>query len=103
MNLLSYPEPRQLWTPQNYAGVGLWLDAMAPNTVTGAAPVTAWADRSGGLPFVVPSGGVGPAYSATGLNSAKPALTFNGTTHALARNSFPFYAAGQATLYFVVR
>lgn len=92
-----------LWSPFSHAGLSFWLDASDQGTldlVSGA--VQTWRDKSGRDRHVTaPSTAARPAWSATGLASLAPGVTFDGTDDILTRAEAWAYAAGAATHFLV--
>lgn len=68
------------WVPTDEGTVAAWYDAYAPATITLATGVSAWANRgsTASVDMVQPTGALQPAYSATGWDGNRPALTFDG-------------------------
>jgi hypothetical protein len=77
----------ELWVPTDL-GLALagWYDAEDAATITLGVGVSQWADRSGrGNDVVQAVGANQPTYSATGWETVRPGVTFNGVTHRMAK------------------
>jgi hypothetical protein len=73
--------PGAPWTPTQIIGnLGAWFDAndSASITLNGSSQVTSWRSRAGAAVANTAASSTSPLYSATGWESALPAVTFNG-------------------------
>ncbi len=91
-------------TPLLFPGLGFWWtskDLGAIDLVSGA--VSNWYDKSGnGRTISQATAGSRPAWSASGIASGYPGVTFDGTDDCLTRAEAWMYAAGSCTVYMVV-
>ena len=62
------------FSPTQFPGCALWLDAADSSTVTGTAPITGWTDKSGNARTVTITSG--PTYGSTTRNG-KNTMSFN--------------------------
>ena len=98
---------RPLWTPSSLPGLVHVLDASdivrcivkdGSNLVSQSTSL-----YGGSLDLSQATGANQPTWSATGLNSLYPAVTFDGTNDTLFASSAPLYAAGAASVLLVSR
>lgn len=102
--MLVFPEPRRPFTPQNYAGLRLWLDTMDPRAVgLSSSSVDVLRDKSGFGSDFSAAGDARPTWSADGLATGKPGVTFDGTDDVLTRAEAFMYAAGAGGLFVVCK
>lgn len=101
---MLYPEPRQPWTPQNLAGLSLWLDASDARALgLSSGVVDTWRDKSGNGRDFTGSSTARPAWSADGLATGKAGITFDGTDDILTRAEAWMYGAGAGGLFVVCK
>jgi hypothetical protein len=89
------------FTPQEVAGLKLWLKADALTGLGDGDPVSTWTDSSGGGNHATGSGASRPAYR-TGVLAGAPVLRFDGADDRLALPNL-LAGASAATALFVCR
>lgn len=89
------------FSPKDISGLGLWLDANAPGSITLATGVSQWNDLSGnGRNFTQATGSQQPAYTQNAVNG-KPAVTFTAASSHTMTNSTNF--STPSTVIYIAR